>query len=98
MRRMSGNARMLTGDGHRRKMMAKRGKGEGTIYQRADGRWEASVTLPGSGRRRRRSFYAKTRAEVARKLRDTQRALDENQTLPPENLTLEKHLLLLAGG
>jgi integrase len=46
--------------------MAKRGHGEGTIYQRKDGRWVASITLEN---RRRKTFYSKTRKEVQEKLR-----------------------------
>lgn len=46
--------------------MAKRGHGEGTIYQRKDGRWAASITLEN---RRRKTFYSKTRKEVQEKLR-----------------------------
>jgi integrase len=48
--------------------MARRGHGEGSIYQRKDGRWVASITLEGSGRKRK-MFYGKTRKEVQEKLR-----------------------------
>lgn len=50
-----------------------RGHGEGTIYQRQDGRWAASITLENG---KRKSFYGKTRKEVAEKL---QRALQEQK-------------------
>lgn len=43
-----------------------RGHGEGSIYQRKDGRWVASITLEG---RKRKTFYGKTRKEVQEKLR-----------------------------
>ncbi len=46
--------------------MANRGHGEGTIYQRKDGRWVASITLEN---RKRKTFYGKTRKEVQEKLR-----------------------------
>jgi len=46
-------------------MAKQRGHGEGTIYQRRDGRWVASITLEG---RKRKAFYGKTRKEVADKL------------------------------
>src|SRR5258707_6487459 len=43
-----------------------RGHGEGSIYQRQDGRWAASITLEGH---KRKTFYGKTRKEVQEKLR-----------------------------
>lgn len=46
--------------------MAKRGHGEGSVYQRKDGRWAASITLEN---RKRKTFYGKTRKEVHEKLR-----------------------------
>ncbi|WP_432486898.1 tyrosine-type recombinase/integrase [Kineococcus sp. SYSU DK018] len=57
--------------------MSKRANGEGTIYQRKDGRWEGScyVLLP-SGGRARRSVYGRTRAEVREKLTALQRESD----------------------
>ena len=46
--------------------MAKRGNGEGSIYQRkSDGRWVGSVTLPDGTRK---VFYGKKRADVAEKI------------------------------
>ena len=50
-----------------------RGHGEGSIYQRKDGRWAASITLEGG---KRKTFYGKTRREVHEKL---QKALQEQQ-------------------
>ena len=48
-----------------------RGKGEGTIRQRADGRWEARIDLGRGldGRRRRKSVFAATQAEAVHRLR-----------------------------
>jgi len=45
--------------------VSKRGNGEGTVYERADGRWEAKVTLE-SGRLK--SVYGKTQREALEKL------------------------------
>lgn len=53
--------------------MARRGQGEGSIYQRKDGRWVASLTLD-SGKRK--TYYGKTRKEVWEKL---QKAINEQQ-------------------
>jgi len=43
-----------------------RGHGEGSIYQRKDGRWAASITLEGG---KRKTFYGKTRKEVQEQLK-----------------------------
>lgn len=52
----------------------RRGHGEGSVYQRADGRWVAVVEYPPvMGRRRRRYCYADTRREATAALRDMQR-------------------------
>jgi len=50
--------------------LPRRAHGEGGLYQRSDGRWEGLAELgrDGSGRRRRRSVYGRTRRDVARKL------------------------------
>ena len=61
--------------------MAKRGNNEGSIYRRSDGRWVAALTLPGS---KRRSLYAKTRQEVARKLAAALRDRDAGLPVTPE--------------
>jgi integrase len=70
--------------------MAKRGHGEGSIFQRKDGRWVATVNLGyEGGRRSRKSFYGRTRGEVkdalAKTLRDVQLGLpvkgDERETV-----------------
>src|SRR5437763_2978270 len=45
--------------------MARRGHGEGSIYQRNDGRWTAAITLENH---KRKTFYGKTRREVQDKL------------------------------
>jgi hypothetical protein len=51
--------------------MNRRGHGEGTIYQRKDERYEASLRL---GEGKRHSFYGKTRKEVRDKLNEALRA------------------------
>ncbi len=51
-------------------MSGRRAPGEGSIYQRADGRWEGSLSAGwgASGKRRRRKVVAATRREVAERL------------------------------
>ena len=41
--------------------MARRARGAGAVFQRADGRWEAQLRI---GPSRRRSLYAQTRPDV----------------------------------
>jgi integrase len=64
-----------------------RGKGEGTIYKRPDGRWEARVVVGRTprGNPKRRSVYGKTRKEVADKLHDLRG--DQRAGRLPENVS-----------
>jgi integrase len=58
--------------------MTRRGHGEGSLYQRADGRWCATIDLGWrNGRRVRRSFYGKTRKEAAERLQRVLRDLHQ---------------------
>ena len=74
-------------------MSKRRGKGEGSITQLPDGRWQARIDLGYvNGKRKRKSLYGKTREEVAKKLT---RALADHQRglpLPDERLTVEQFL------
>src|SRR5262252_4277168 len=49
----------------------RRGRGEGSIFQRKDGRYAASMSIEGHGRKRK-YLYGKTRAEVREKLHKAQ--------------------------
>jgi integrase len=54
--------------------LGRRGRGEGLIHRRTDGRWEARVDLGWhDGKRVRRSMYGVTRQDVARRLAATLR-------------------------
>ncbi len=55
-----------------------RSKGEGCIYQRSDGRWQATLQIDG----RRRSVYGKTRKEAADKLAALQRQAASAGAIP----------------
>src|SRR5947209_19136652 len=46
--------------------MTRRGHGEGSVYQRQDKRWVASITLEG---RKRKYFYGETKKEVLEQLK-----------------------------
>jgi integrase len=50
-------------------MAKRRGKGEGSMYKRQDGRWAAEITIEG---RRRKTLYGRTREEVHEKLLEAQ--------------------------
>src|SRR5581483_2861149 len=69
--------------------MARRGKGEGSIDERSDGRWRAYVTMPDG---KRKYLYANTRKEIVRKLDKAKRDLGRMGTLPDERLTVEDFL------
>lgn len=73
--------------------MNRRGQHEGNVYRRADGRWEARLQLGyADGRRVRRSFYSKTRAEVIQRLSQAQRQLHDGYAPRDERLTVERYL------
>jgi integrase len=58
-------------------MTRRRDYGSGAVYRRTDGYWIAALELGwDSGRRRRRTFSGKTKADVVAKLRKAQRDLD----------------------
>ena len=58
--------------------MGKRAHGEGSIFQRKDGRWCASLRLD-SGKRK--AYYGKTQKDVQGKLRAAQRTIDDGLPL-----------------
>ncbi len=68
--------------------MARRGRGEGTIRLRSDGRWEATTTLG----TQRKSFYGKTRREVTEKLHQAQRDYEQSQFIGDARQTVEQYL------
>ncbi len=53
-------------------MTKRRAKGEGSVVHRADGTWQFSIDLgkDAAGKRQRRYIYAKSRAELQRKVTD----------------------------
>ncbi len=65
--------------------MPRRGNGEGSITHRPDGRWEARISLPGG---RRKSYFGKTRQEVARKLTEALRDVNKGLPIVGERQTL----------
>ncbi|MBC7242350.1 MAG: site-specific integrase [Anaerolineae bacterium] len=61
-----------------------RGRGEGTIVKRTDGRYQASLQVNG----RRRTVYGRTRQEVAQKLKELQEWAERQGELPDSRRTV----------
>ena len=69
--------------------MAKRANGEGSVYQRKDGRWAASLS---AGRGKRQHFLGKTRADVSRKLNAALTGRDDGLPVIVERQSVTKYL------
>lgn len=74
--------------------MARRGRGEGNITQRADGRWQVRVDLGRgtNGRRRRKYAYAATQAEAIKALKKLAGRAVEGQLLTTTTPTVSAFL------
>ena len=71
----------------------RRGRGEGSIVQRADGRWMARADLGWQdGKRRRKSIYGRTRREVADALNLAIRAEQDGNLVADERQTVGQYL------
>src|SRR3954447_15194380 len=66
-----------------------RGNGEGSIYQRSDGKWCAAITGHDG---KRRVLYGKTRADAAKKRTTALQARAQDAPIPPQRLTVGKLL------
>jgi integrase len=74
-------------------MAGRRGRGEGSITQRPDGRWVARVDLGWEdGKRQRKAFYGRTRREAAAKLTKALRDVQQGAALPDERQTVAQYL------
>ena len=69
--------------------LAKRGNGEGSIYQRADGIWCCALIDPGV---RRKVIYGRTRQEVASKLRTALQAREAGTLADSRRMTVGEYL------
>jgi integrase len=72
----------------------RRGRGEGSIYQRGDGRWVGALTvgLTEKGQPRRRVVYGKTRREAADKLSDLNTDSRTGSLAEPTRMKLSEFL------
>lgn len=74
-------------------MAARRGRGEGSITRRPDGRWMARVHLGTlNGRRRYKAFYGRTRRDVAAKLAEAIHNLQHGEMPLDARMTLAAFL------
>ena len=69
--------------------MPKRGNGEGSIYKRSDGKWVASISLEGGGRK---VFYGKTKKEVTDKLVKVRAEQQQGTLVSAKDQTVKEYL------
>lgn len=69
--------------------MSKRGSGEGSVRQRADGRWEGTLRLAGG---RRKSVYGKTQRDVLQRLTRAKRDRELGLPMRSERTTTAAYL------
>jgi integrase len=72
--------------------MSRRANGEGTVYQRADGRYAASAYVPTRSGRKRRTVYGRTRDEAAGKLADLLAQARRGVPVAEKGWTVERYL------
>jgi integrase len=69
--------------------MGRRANGEGTVYQRKDGRWVATISLENG---KRKSIYCKTQKEAVKAAREANQQKDQGMLLAGEDQTLSDFL------
>lgn len=73
--------------------MTRRDQGDGTIYQRTDGRWCARLSLGvKNGKRQRKDFYGKTRRDVQAKLKAYLKDQQAGLLVVNERITVAEYL------
>jgi integrase len=72
-----------------RRALRRRDAGDGSLFQRKDGRWVAQLRDPDG---RRRYLYGATRAEAKQRLLEAQAVVQTGQPLPDQRLTLGRYL------
>ncbi|MDP8951369.1 MAG: site-specific integrase, partial [Actinomycetota bacterium] len=73
-------------------MTEKRANGEGSIYQRKDGRWVGQYTVHTANGPKRRAVYGKDREEAARKLAGAIADRDRGLIFDAGNMTVGEYL------
>jgi len=77
------------------KKRGKRGNGEGSIFQRKDGRWVGQILTgykPDTGKPKYKLIYGKTRKEVAAKLTQALTSIQNGTYTEPNKVTLQQWL------
>ena len=75
--------------------MSRRGHNEGSIFRRNDGRWASTIDLGWqAGKRRRKTYYGRTRVEVQAKLIDALRSLRDNVPILDDRQTTSNYLAI----
>jgi len=84
---------MAVGESKRRSTK-RRGNGEGSIFQRADGRWSAEIAVGynAEGKRQRRTIYGATKRAVQDELIKLQSSKLDGMLCAPTKLTVAKYL------
>jgi integrase len=73
---------------------SRRGRGEGSIYQRADGTWCATISVgyDDQGKRKRRTLFGKTKQAVQDKLKKLASEVTHLQGVDPQRIKLGEYL------
>lgn len=69
-------------------MAERNAKGNGSVRQRPDGRWEGRCTING----KRRSFYGDKQADVLKEMREAQKKADDHTYCDPKKMTFGEWL------
>lgn len=74
----------------RKQKTKQRGNGEGSIYQRKDGTWCATLTVgrDGDGKLKRKYIYGKTRADVKDKMNTDLNSIAQGTFVELNNITV----------
>jgi integrase len=91
---MASNPELNKMQTEKQKRRARRGRGEGSIYQRANGYWCANVSAGYSdtGKRRRKTVYGATKQEVQDKLHQVATEVANGSPVEAQKLTLGEFL------
>jgi hypothetical protein len=66
----------------------RRAKGEGSVFKRKDGRWQARYQAGG----KRKYIYGKSRAEVANKLNEALSEISRGLVYDDRDITVERNM------